>query len=306
MFPIAPIQQTLFVHIGTHKTGTTSIQNFLRTHASRLRECGIFVPTTGTLNRSSGHHNIAWQVRNDRRYRTDLGGVDELVAELKSSQASIAVISSEDFEYLSQYPHELRAFDERLETAAFATKYLVFFRDVEGYARSLFCELESTNGWPDYDVFRKSIQNEGFVRVNGDWHYEFRYDLFVEKWEAILGPKIYKYSYDEAVLGLGLLPSFLMTIGASKTVVNESLNAPKLNTMFDKYQEMAFQLAAIKESTCWRLTAPLRNTAEYCRRILRRVTIISTKLRAFIMGRWLAIVPRSSPVTKPFRASSSG
>jgi hypothetical protein len=301
MLPTAPIRHTLFVHIGTHKTGTTSIQNFLRIHASRLTECGIFIPTVGTLNRTSGHHNIAWQVRNDRRYVTDLGGVDELVTELRSSQASTAVISSEDFEYLSEYPRELRAFDERLEKAGFATKYLVFFRDVEGYARSLFCELESANGWLDYDVFRKSIQNEGFVRVNGDWHYEFRYDFFVEKWEAILGPKIYKYSYDEAVLGLGLLPSFLMAIGASKAVVDEGLNAPKLNTMFDKYQQMAFQLTTIKHTTSWRLTAPLRNTADYCKRILRRLAIISTSLSAFIGARWLAIVPVSLGLTEPFR-----
>jgi hypothetical protein len=55
--------------------------------------------------------------------------------------------------------------------------------------------------------------------------------LFVEKWQAILGRKIHKYGYDEAVRGFGLLPSFLMMIGASRTIVEKSLNAPMLNSM---------------------------------------------------------------------------
>jgi hypothetical protein len=265
-----PARPTLFVHIGTHKTGTTSIQNFLRTHACNLRECGIFVPTAGTLGQVSGHHNIAWQVRSDSRYRIEFGGIDELIAELKCAQVSTGVISSEDFEYLSQYPRELRAFDERLETAGFTTEYLVYFRDVEGYARSLFCELEARK-WADYQEFRRLIQNQGFVRINGDWHYEFRYELFVEKWQAILGPKIHRYSYDEAVCGLGLLPSFLTAIGASEAVVDESHNAPTLNTMFDKYQRVALELMAIKDSRSWRLTAPLRKIANNYKRIAQRL-----------------------------------
>jgi hypothetical protein len=295
MLPADRVEPTLFVHIGTHKTGTTSIQNFLRTHASSLRECGIFVPTAGTLNPLSGHHNIAWQVRNDPRYTTRAGGVDELIAELKCSQASTAVISSEDFEYLAQYSRELAAFDARLETAGFTTKYLVFFRDAEEYARSLFCELKPPMGQADYSKFIKSIRDEGFIRVNGDWHYEFRYELFAEKWEAAVGPKIHKYSYDEAVCGLGLLPSFLLTIGASKAIVDESLNAPILNTTFDKYrqlalesqqlalecQQLALALTAIKHSTSWRLTSPLRSTMEHWRRILPRLTTFSKNVKTF-------------------------
>lgn len=277
MPPPDTTRPTLFVHIGTHKTGTTSIQNFLRTHASGLRECGIFVPTAGTLSPVSGHHNIAWQVRHDPRFRAIRGGIDELVTELKYSQAGAGVISSEDFEYLSQYPRDLKAFDDRLETSGFATKYLVYFRDVDGYARSLFCELESTMGWLNYDVFRKSIQNDGFMCVNGDWYYEFRYGLFVDKWEIILGAKIQQKSYDEAVRGAGLLPSFLAAIGASKAIIDESLNAPMLNTSFDKYQEMVRELTEIKRTPYWRLTAPLRNAVDYWRSILRRPAMISTK-----------------------------
>jgi hypothetical protein len=264
------LSRTLFVHIGTHKTGTTSIQNFLRHHATRLNECGIFVPASGTLNEESGHHNIAWEMRQDRRYDRRLGGVDELIRELKTCAQNTAVISSEDFEYLVQYPSELKAFDKRIEDAGFSTNYIVYFRERDSYARSLYCELEVSRLVGNFDELKRSIEKLGFVRVDGDLYYEFRYDLFIQNWEKILGPKIRAYSYDDAVQGTGLLPSFLSTIGASQPLIDASQIAPVVNTMFDKFQHVALQLAAVSEqlaaiqnSKSWRITAPLRGIVSF-------------------------------------------
>jgi hypothetical protein len=283
--PYVRSRRTLFVHIGTHKTGTTSIQNFLRCHSTRLKECGVFVPTAGTLNLTSGHHNIAWEIRKDPRYNPRIDGIAELVEELKTSNESTAVISSEDFEYLVQYPIELKAFDDRVEAAGFSTKYIVYFRERDSYARSLYCELEVGGLVDNFDEFRQSIEKLGYVRVNGDWYYEFRYDLFVKNWENLLGPKVRAYSYDESVQGIGLLPSFLLTIGASKQLIDESRRAPSVNTMFDKFQQMAHQLAtmsdklqqvshqlaAVENSRSWRITAPLRGTVSFFIRLSHRL-----------------------------------
>ena len=38
----------IIVHLGMHKTGTTSIQHFLARHRRRLREAGILYPRAGT------------------------------------------------------------------------------------------------------------------------------------------------------------------------------------------------------------------------------------------------------------------
>jgi hypothetical protein len=266
--------RTLFVHIGTHKTGTTSIQNFMRYHAARLKEGGVFVPKSGTLNANSGHHNIAWEVRRDPRYSPRIDGIDDLVAELKTSNERTAVISSEDFEYLVQYPSELKAFDARIETTGFSTKYIVYFRDRDSYARSLFCELERARLVDDFDGFRQSIETLGYVRLDRDLYYEFRYDLFVKNWENIVGPKVHACSYEAVVHGMGLLPSFLSTIGASQQLIDESRTAPAANTMFDKYQQLALELAAIKSGTCWRITGPLRSIANFSYKIAHRLTVI--------------------------------
>jgi hypothetical protein len=45
--------KTAFVHVGTHKTGTTSIQSMLAANAKTLRGAGVFVPLAGRIDRAS-------------------------------------------------------------------------------------------------------------------------------------------------------------------------------------------------------------------------------------------------------------
>ena len=172
---------------------------------------------------------------------------------------------------------ELRAFDKRIEGAGFSTKYIVYYWQEDSYARSLYCELEVARLVNNFDEFRQSIEKLGYVRVNGDLYYEFRYDLFVKNWENILGLKVRAYSYDEAVQGVGLLPSFLLTIGASEQLIDESQIAPAVNTMFDKFQQVAHQLAAVENSRSWRITAPLRGIVSFFIRFSQRLTAILSK-----------------------------
>jgi hypothetical protein len=229
------VKGTLYVHIGTHKTGTTSVQSFLRLYTERLRECGICVPKSGTYP-DAGHHNIAWEIRNDPRYEPSVGGVEALVNELSNSTVPQAVISSEDFEYMSQYPTALKQFDECIESHGYNTRYIVYFRDPHDYVRSLYCELR-TSGLPEgYEEFRASAQGLGFCVFNGDWFYDFRRERFLDTWKSIVGPKISSYSYDEVIRGTGLLPSFLMAIGADEDIVHESRKMRFLNTRIDKFE----------------------------------------------------------------------
>ena len=51
----------IFVHIGTHKTGTTSIQKFARSNEEKLKMKGFFYPGYSILGKKEhyGHHHIA-------------------------------------------------------------------------------------------------------------------------------------------------------------------------------------------------------------------------------------------------------
>lgn len=145
--------KTLFVHLGFHRTGTTSIQVFLRRNADALARRGVLVPASGTLFPVSGHQNIAWQLTGDARYRDEVGGIDDLEAELARSPLSRAVITSEDFTNLAICPQARRRLEAAAARAGYEIRYLAFHRAAADYVPSLYLvirRLGYTKGYLDY------------------------------------------------------------------------------------------------------------------------------------------------------------
>jgi hypothetical protein len=223
------VSKSIYIHIGTHKTGSTSIQVFLRQHAEELKNSNIIVPVAGTKSNLSGHHNIAWELRNDVRFNPSNGTLKDLLTEIRFREDCKVVISSEDFEYLSQYPKELKNFDRTLEHAGFKVKYLVFFRDIESYSESLYHELKKHNVYISKNKFDQIVKNFGFFKCNRDWYFEFNYKRFVETWESIVEKKIISMDYNVNSKEIGILPAFLEQIGADSDLIKASLSAKKNN-----------------------------------------------------------------------------
>lgn len=78
-----------------HKTGTTSIQNFLQENKQKLSNYDIYVPEQGKWRK--GHHNIAWECTADPRFTKENGDFSDVAKELKATTHSKVVMSSEDF-----------------------------------------------------------------------------------------------------------------------------------------------------------------------------------------------------------------
>ena len=68
------MQRTLIVHIGTHKTGSTSIQRMLACLVGSLERLGIHVPAAA--REAGGHANLVAEYSHPARpyYNPDLGG----------------------------------------------------------------------------------------------------------------------------------------------------------------------------------------------------------------------------------------
>ena len=107
----------VIIHIGLHKTGTTSIQGFAADHRQELAEAGICYPVAGSFPWYPAHHGIAWQARGDVRFDPAYGGIEEAIRELLESPAPVGLISSEDFSWLAGAPLTLRSFRDRLRAA---------------------------------------------------------------------------------------------------------------------------------------------------------------------------------------------
>ena len=61
-----------YIHVGPHKSGTTSIQWFLRENRAELLKHGYFVPESGNVH--GGHHPIVRQLCGQEGDRTIITG----------------------------------------------------------------------------------------------------------------------------------------------------------------------------------------------------------------------------------------
>lgn len=95
------MRQKIFVHIGPHKTGTSSLQRFLYANHQALLKLGVCYPT-GHLGGYRAQHRIAFSIRkkadpDDRQVPSFDAEITPILDEIKSSGADTAIISSEAF-----------------------------------------------------------------------------------------------------------------------------------------------------------------------------------------------------------------
>lgn len=217
------MRKRLIIHVGTHKTGTTSIQFFLAQHRAALKAAGIFVPRAGTgiADAPTGHHNIAYELCGDPNFDRSLGRTADLIAELRNAHEPTAVISSENLQFLHRFPDRLRKLDQDLDAAGYDRIYLVFFREAGAYFKSMFTQLKITNRLPDgsFAALARQMKTTGTMTDRIGRHFEFNRARFAQAWQDVVGPHLQCLDYDQAVAGAGVLPAFLAAIGAPAPIV---------------------------------------------------------------------------------------
>ncbi|NDW01330.1 hypothetical protein [Salipiger sp. PrR002] len=90
---------TLYIHVGLHKTGTTSLQKTLHDNRPALREQGILYPETGLSEKAAnwGHHELAYALRHRGKARQFWTAMRE---EADAKALPKVMISSEEFALL--------------------------------------------------------------------------------------------------------------------------------------------------------------------------------------------------------------
>lgn len=205
-----PWERTLFVHIGTHKTGTTAIQQFIRRNAAILASHDLHVPITGTLDESSGHHNVAWQLLKDKRFHPTYGTLGDLVLELKSIRCSGAILSSEDFEYLVVQPERIAELEHAVNGVGWRVVYILFLRQQEAYIPSLYHELTVHHQLriSFYD-FISEILRAGYFQTSDRWCFYFDYARFIATWRAATTSELRVVDYGRACADRGIFSALL-------------------------------------------------------------------------------------------------
>jgi hypothetical protein len=206
----------LFVHAGSHKTGTTAIQQTLGAARGELKRQGICWPQLGS---SPVHHKLV-QSLHDRGLlaRLNAGWMARRIR--RQSQGCRATILSSERLYRIGYdpignePQDSDARRRRrnevlgrlraLFADDFDIRVILYLRRVDVFAESMFKEL----------LFRKEYRGRYlFARFLVEQDMRFRYDDRIREFEDCLGP-VSVHSYD-ALKGTGVVPHFCSLVGAT-------------------------------------------------------------------------------------------
>ena len=190
-----------YIHVGPHKSGTTSIQWFLRENRAELLKYGYFVPEAE--RRSGPHHALA-----EKLSGLDVGEHREaLVA--RSIQALLetgynaAIISSEALEGILASPKHAELFFSRIAELNLEPKLVLFPRNQPQWINSSYASsVKSFRRWDSFEACAL-----GFAQSPGG-RFSRWIDLANEyHCELIVRP------FTKQTVASGVIPEFLRSIG---------------------------------------------------------------------------------------------
>jgi hypothetical protein len=202
-----------FIHIGTHKTGTTSIQSFLYQNSDILNQKNIFYPPLVDETVNAGHHSTAAMIAAINR-ENELK-ISEFIEVINSSPNDIVIVSSEIFSTID--PHLVqRTFAE------FDCQIICSLRRQDDYLESMYREvvknsefLESKQKFLDLVYTETGLELCAYQNKYNAL-LPFYYDRFLDKWADCFGKeKIHVYAYDEPKTNGDAVEAFLQAINLS-------------------------------------------------------------------------------------------
>lgn len=212
-------KRKLYIHIGPHKTGTTSIQRGLVANHAVLEARGYHYPEVGYI--FDGHHNLVFELNEDEKFVPMLGGLKELMAFAENSEGHI-ILSSETFDTIITRPPI-----EKLKAALGG----IFDIHVIGYLRPQEELLQS--------LWKTNVRFEGLMDDFEDWlpaamdRWAFlEYDKWISVFLDVLGrDNVHFNLYDPK--SDDLLFQFLRSCGLSdfkgfETIERENVSLPSL------------------------------------------------------------------------------
>ncbi len=155
--------RTCVLHIGTHKTGTTLLQNFLQWNSAALGRAGVHFPATGWYGAVPGQHAVAWELLDGPAS----GQLEALAGELSGSTVPHAILSSEEFSLLHDRPNGLRALLECIQSAGYSIKILAYVRSQATFAESMFAERIKHQDVRTFSDFLAGVLDSGSFAAHG-------------------------------------------------------------------------------------------------------------------------------------------
>ena len=216
----------LLLHIGDHKTGTSSIQQAF----SNSPPDGWLYPVAGRAD-GAGHQNLAWQVGVDKRFDPAKGSLLDAAQEVARAAPDAVLISSEAFEF-KKPALAVPMIDAAFRKVASEMTCLVWLRPHASRLLASFCERVRRGVGPfDRDAFLDKMLSGG----------GFGYSKRIESWRAASAPRGWEVSirpyHAPTLKDQDVIADFAEAVGLSEPLktrdarINRSPSAPALRMM---------------------------------------------------------------------------
>lgn len=167
----------LYIHIGFHKTGTSTIQHFLSGNGDLLARHGVIYPRAG--RRATAHFNLTAELMGKVSYAERKGSWTDLLAEMAAKPGTDFIISSEGFHTLN--PEQIKSVRDRL--AGVDVTICAYVRDLCESLVSRYSQKVKSGSWTGtFDEF--------FERLYASRGEEDAYNSMyaqLERWANVFG-----------------------------------------------------------------------------------------------------------------------
>src|SRR5918996_2628249 len=194
-----------YIHVGPHKTGTTSIQWFLQENGADLLKHGYFVPESET--KRGAHHALVEKLAGLEigEHREPL--VARCIRAIAETSAAAIIISSEALEGIMRNRQHAKTFFSRITELNLEPKLILFPRNQPQWINSSYASSVKS--------FRRSDSFEacafGFAQSP-----DARFSRWIELAETH-GAELIARPFSKQTLGRGVIPEFLRSIGITSS-----------------------------------------------------------------------------------------
>lgn len=217
------------LHIGTHKTGTTSIQRFARKHGKTLRSRGLWYPNYNIIQKGKhyAHHSVAHAIAERGDRKLELDDVREFLKKLKedADEDNEGIFLSAEPFYRHTYPESEKeltcetyweAKENYIKRVAdtfkeFDVQIILVLRRQDEFSISLYKENIKVTGY-----------NRKFDRFLTEKQYYFDYLKHVELWEKYF-PELKILVFENLLNNAGLIVNFFDALGLDVRDIAEDI-----------------------------------------------------------------------------------
>jgi hypothetical protein len=198
-------KRVCYIHVGPHKTGTSSIQWFLQENRAELLKCGYFVPESET--KRGAHHAIVGklcgqQLRDDHEL-----AAAKFARALDETPSEAVVISSEALERLLRNRDYAKLFFGRIRELNLEPKLILFPRNQSQWINSSYSSVVRT--------FRRCEPFQTFVQ-GVTQHIGVKFSPWIELADAYDAELIAR-PFTRETIARGVVPEFLLAIGINSS-----------------------------------------------------------------------------------------